>query len=160
MKVKVGDQEVVLDPKYLEVSEVNLNDFLKTFAGIYSYYGAMCNKAQFIQHLTEDRYDQVSSERFQWYKENEGGSDKLVEAKVAVHESVIKAQRASREAKYIAQLLFAYVRSLDKAHENALNLGYNVRKEIDKIFPQTIKQESDIPADVEAQIGKIFEAAE
>ena len=161
MKVKVGDQEVVLDPKHLEVSEVSMNDFLKNFAALYSYYNAMWAKSQFIQHLTEDKYDQVASERFQHYKESEGGSDKLVEAKVTVSEKVIAARRAAREAKYICQLLFTYLRALDKAHENALNLGYNIRKEIDKIYPQHIHGEADgldkdgLPMDVDKQVEKL-----
>ena len=110
MKVKVGEAEVILDPKHLEVDEVTLNDFLKNFASLYGYYNAMCAKSQFIMHLTEDKYDQISSERFQYYKENNGGSDKLCEAKTTVSEKVIVARRAAREAKYIYQLLFAYLR--------------------------------------------------
>ena len=162
MKVKVGDAEVILDPKHLEVSEAGLNDFLINFASTYAYYNSCWAKAQFIQHLTEDKYDQVASEKFQYYKENDGGSDKLCEAKTAVSEKVIAARRAAREAKYICQLLFTYLRSMDKAHENVLNLGYNIRKEIDKIYPQTIYHkgyDDDLPMDVDKQVEKMIAGA-
>ena len=158
MKVKVGDIDVILDPKNLEVNEVTMTDFLKNFASLYSYYNAMASKAQFIQHLTDDKYEQVASERFQHYKENEGGSDKLVEAKVTISEKVMAARRAAREAKYIYQLIFGYLRAMDKAHENCLNLGYNIRKEIDKIYPQHIHGDLDkdgLPHDVDKQVEKL-----
>lgn len=152
MKIKVGDQEVTLDPKNLEVDESTMNDFLKTFASKYNYYNAMWAKAQYIQYIAEDRHEAIASERFQWYKENEGGSDKLVEAKVKMAEIVMKAKKTARDAKYVSQVLFTYLRSMDKAHENALNLGYNVRKEMDKLFPQHIKGNSY--EDVDAAVAK------
>ena len=155
MKLKIGESEVDLDPKHLEVNEENLNEHLKTFAGTYSYYNAMLSKAQFIQFLTEDKYEQTYSERFQYYKDNEAGSDKRAEAKTTINDNVIKAKRAVREAKYISQLTLGYVRALEKAHENALNLGYNIRKEIGSIYPQVIR-ESGIPADIEKQAEQLF----
>lgn len=153
MKIKLDGVEVDLDTKNLEIDEVNLNDFLKDFAGTYNYFNQCWVKAQYLQHLSEDRYDTVFCERFQWYKENDGGSDKLVEAKVKMSDVVIKARKSSRDAKYISQLLFTYLRALDKAHENALNLGYNIRKEMDKLFPKSIKTNDP---EVDAQIAAMF----
>ena len=123
MKVKVGESEVDLSATHLTVNEESLNDHMKSFASIYAYYNAQCVRAQFIQHITEDKYDQILSEKYQGYKENGDGSDKLCEAKAKVSDKVITALRNAREAKYIAQLMYAYMRSLDKAHECALNLG-------------------------------------
>ena len=48
---------------------------------------------------------------------------------------------------------------MDKAVENALNLGYNIRKEIDKIHPQTVAgkgYDDDLPLDVNAQVEKMI----
>lgn len=159
MKVKVGDQEVTLESKHLEVAEHNLNDFLINFASIYNYYNMAWAKAQYILHLMEDRHEVSYSERFQFYKENEGGSDKLVDAKVKMHEQVVSAKKAGRDAKYAERLLYTYLRALDKANENALNLGYNIRKEMDKIYPQVVKG-TELQGDVDAQVAKLLSEGE
>lgn len=156
MKVKVGEHEVTLDSNFLEVTEEGLNDFLKKFAGIYNYYYMMWCKAQHIYQLAEDKYDVMITDRYQWFKEHEGGSDKLAEAKARVNESVIQARKVARDAKYVAQLLNSFLRAMDKAHENALNLGYNLRKEMDKLFPQEVKGISR-NAEVDAEVAKFFQ---
>ena len=156
IKVKIGDDEVVLEEKHLLVDEVNLNEFLKKFASIYNYYNTMWANAQYLYYCADDNLDVKYGERFQFYKENEGGSDKLVEAKVKSHPDVINARALSRQAKYAMQLLFTYLRAMDKAHENALNLGYNIRKEMDKLFPQSIKGTDTIGPDVEKQLDEMF----
>ncbi len=156
MKIKIGDIEVVLEEKHLLVDEVNLNEFLKRFSSIYNYYSTMWAKSQYLHNLAEDNFDVKYGERFQFYKENEGGSDKLVEAKVKSHPDVIQARAISRQAKYAMQLLHTYLRALDKANTNALNLGYNIRKEMDKIFPQSIKSVEGVGLDVEKQLDEMF----
>lgn len=159
MKVKIGDEEVVLDEKNLEVDESNLNEFLKNFASIYNYFNNKWAKAQYLHYCAEDNLDVKYGERFQFYKENEGGSDKLVEAKVKSHPDVVAARSLARQSKYAMQLLYTYLRSLDKAQENALNLGYNIRKEMDKIFPQAIKGDSAVStagAGVDKQLDAMF----
>jgi len=156
MKVKIGDEEVILDPKHLEVDEVGLNEFLKNFASIYSYYNNKWARAQFIHYCAEDNADVKYSERFQFYKENEAGSDKLVDAKAKTHPDVVQARQVSRNAKYAMQLLYVYLRALDKAHENALNLGYNIRKEMDKLFPKSISSTDGLDSDVDKQIDRLF----
>ncbi len=156
MKVKIGDTEVVLEEKHLAVDEVSLNEFLKKFASIFNYYSTMWAKAQYLHYVAEDKVDVTYGERFQFYKENEGGSDKLVDAKVKSHPDVINARALARNAKYAMQLLNTYLRAMDKAHVNALNLGYNIRKEMDKIFPQSIKNVGSIDADVDKQLDEMF----
>jgi hypothetical protein len=156
MKIKVGEHEVVLDPKHLEISEEGMNDFLKNFAGLYNYYHMMWSKAQYLHYKLEDRHDVLLAERYQWYKENEGGSDKLAEAKARISEQVIQAKKSARDAKYVMQVLNSYIRALDKAHENALNLGYNIRKEIGHLFPQEVRGPLRTAA-IDAEIAKFFE---
>jgi len=143
MKLKVGEEEVFLDPQNLEVDEVNMNDFLKKFPGIYNHYNTMWAKAQLIQRTVEDRYENILNDRYVFFKQNDGGSDKLAEAKAKIHEGVVQAKKTMQAAKYVTQQLHAYLRSLDKAHEDALNLGYNIRKEMDKLYPQTISASQD-----------------
>ena len=138
MKIKLGEEEIDLDESNLEISEVKMNDFLKNFAAKYNYYNHAWAKSQYLNHLAEDRYEAMYYEKFQFYKEN-GASDKLAEAKSKANEDVQATRKVVRNSKYIMQLLFTYLRALDKAQENALNLGYNIRKEMDKLFPQSIK---------------------
>jgi len=155
MKVKVGDNEVNLDPKNLDVDEVNMNEFLKEFAGTYNHYATQWATAQYIQRSAEDRYDITYAERFRFYKENDGGSDKLVEAKVKVHDAVVEAKRKVQQSKYVTTLLNSYLRSLDKAYESALNLGYNIRKEMDKLYPKSV---SEFPKNVDEEVAKVCAA--
>ena len=143
MKLKVDEEEVFLDPTNLEVDEVNLNDFLKEFSGTYNYYNTMWAKAQLIQRTFEDRYENTLNDRYVFFKMNDGGSDKLAEAKAKIHDSVVQAKKTMQTAKYVTQQLNGYLRSLDKAHEDALNLGYNLRKEMDKLYPNSIGASAD-----------------
>lgn len=156
MKIKLGEEEIDLDEDNLIVSESNMNEFLKKFAGIYNYYNNAWAKSQYLNHAAEDRYDALYNEKFTFYKENGGASDKLAEAKAKANEEVQAAKKSVRNSKYIMQLLFTYLRALDKAQENALNLGYNIRKEMDKIFPQAIKGMPANHSDADHEVSKLF----
>jgi len=136
--IKVLGEDVMLDSDLLEINEVNLNDFFSTFASKYSYYNQKWAEAQYVCHKAEDLHEIAYAKTFKQYKDD-GGSDKYAEAKAKAHPEVIDAKSKVRAAKMNTQMLWVYIRSLDKAHENALNLGYNIRKEIEKLFPQEIK---------------------
>lgn len=135
----IGNDEVLLDPEYLKVSEITLNDFLCSFGGIYEYYSRKWAESQFLHYCAEDRHDQLYNEKFRFYKED-GGSDKMAEAKAKSHNDVVELRQAARRAKLTMQLIYGYLRALDKTHENAINLGYNVRREMDKLYPNEIKR--------------------
>ena len=150
--VRVGNEDVILDDANLIVSEVGLNDFLCKFAGIYNYYTGKWAEAQFLNYLMDDQYDALQNKKFDFYK-NEGSTDKLADARSKSNEEVLTARMASRKSRYVMQKLHGYLRSLDKAHEDALNLGYNVRKELDKVFPKEIKH-SDVDKKLEAMFSE------
>lgn len=141
MKVKVGDEEIDLDNSNLIFDESNINEYLKNFAAIYGYFNAMWVKAQHLNQSANDELDEASGERFKYYKENEAGSDKLTEAKIACDPIIVQAKKKVLETKFATNNLYAYLRSLDKAHQGILNYCFNIRKEIDKICPQISKME-------------------
>lgn len=153
MKIKVGNEEVILDQDNLNVDEVTLNDFLKKFAGKYNYYNGAWAKAQFFNQLAEDAYEVILNQKFAYYKEL-GGSDKLAESKSKSDVEVVKAKSRTRDTRYVMELLRTYLRSMDKAHDDALNLGYNMRKEMDKIFPSYIK--GKLSENLDAQIEELM----
>lgn len=138
-KVIINGEEIILDSKDVKVSEATLNNFLSNFAAKYDYYSRRFALAQRLLHHYEDIYEACYAKKFEFYKEEGGCSDKLAEAKSKANEEVIKAKRNMREMKFRKDLIWSFLRTLDKAHENALNLGYNIRKEMDKIGVNAIK---------------------
>ncbi len=144
MKIQLDGEIIDLDPANLEVDESVLNEFLKQFSSKYSYFNALHAKAQYLLGLAEDRLDAQAGVVFKTHKTNEGGSDNLVKSKVDCDDAVMMAKRDLREAKYKSQLIYGYLRSLEKSFDVCLNLCYNVRKEISKIFPQHVKYTEDI----------------
>jgi hypothetical protein len=151
--IKIGQEEVQLDPGNLQVNESNLNDFLSKFPGIYSYYNAKWVESQYIQYQTEDYYDEVYCKKFKFFKD--GSSDKLAEAQSKADDQVIEAKKEARKAKLNAQLLYGYLRALDKCFECAINLGYNMRREMDKLFPRDIKKSAS--SSIESQLDQMFD---
>jgi hypothetical protein len=123
------EEEVVLDPEHVQFTESSLNEFLQKAPGWFSYYSAKQSHAQYVASLHEDKYDQIYSDKFRFYKA-EGGSDKLAEANSKTDSQVIEALKAARKAKENVAQISGFLRALDKANQNALNLGYNLRKEM------------------------------
>lgn len=149
-KIEINGEEVALDPADLEFSEANLNDFLCKLPARYAYYSAKWAEAQHLNYCCEDVQEGIYAQKFELYK-NQGGSDKLADARASADKEVTDARRAARKAKLYMQEIYGYLRALDKAHENALNLGYNIRKEMDKIHPGIKKQR-----DFDSELEKMF----
>jgi hypothetical protein len=102
---------------------------LQKAPGWFSYYSNKQARAQYIASLHDDKYEQVYSDKFRFYKA-EGGSDKLAEASAKTDPEVVDALKRSRKAKENLTYISGFLRALDKANQNALNLGYNLRKEM------------------------------
>lgn len=153
-KVTVNGEEVVLDPANLRFDEVTLNDFIKKFSANYAYYNQKWAEAQHAHYCAEDEYDTIYAQKVVHYK-TEKASDKLADARAKSDEEVVEALKAVRLAKLQMQELYGYLRSLDKAHDDALNLGYNIRKEMDKIHPG-IREPSNI-RDYDAELDKLLQ---
>ena len=132
IKLSSDDEEINLNPEHLQFTEATLNEFLKNSPSWFSYYSQIQSRAQLIATMYEDRHEQIYSEKFKIYK-TEGGSDKFVEASAKTDPDVINALKNARKAKENLNCISGFLRALDKANQNALNLGYNMRKEMDKI---------------------------
>jgi hypothetical protein len=132
IKISAEDEEVILNTEHLMFTDATLNDYLIKAPGWFAYYNQAHARAQYVSSIYEDMYDQVYSEKFRHYKAA-GGSDKLAEASARVDPDVIEALKRTRKAKENMNQIAGHLRSLDKANQNALNLGYNIRKEMDKL---------------------------
>lgn len=135
--IKLGEEEIALDPEHLEFTEATLNDYLQKSSRWYSYYSEKHSLSQLYASMYEDLHEQTYSKKFKLYKA-EGGSDKLAEASSKADPEVAAALKSAREAKERQGVIGGFLRSLDKAIQNALNLGYNIRKEMDKLGKDTI----------------------
>jgi hypothetical protein len=125
------EEEVVLDPEHVQFTEATLNNFLQKSPAWFSYYTAKQAHAQYFVSLYEDEYERIYSNNFRLHKV--GSSDKLAEALAKIEPEVQEALSKIRIAKENLAIIIGYVRALDKAIQNALNLGYNLRKEMQQL---------------------------
>lgn len=132
--IKIGNEEVSLDTSLLKFTESTINKFLELYAEKYDYFLTKHAKAQYIHARSEDRYDALYAERFKTFKE-EGGSDKLCESKTICDADVQSALATMRLAKHNVNILWGFLRAMDRAHEDAMQTCYNLRKELDKLYP-------------------------
>lgn len=142
--IKLGEQEIILDTKHLEFSESNIMGYMAEFGGIYNYYAQRTADAEALLEKAERYHESKYLEKFQQAKEL-GGSDKMAEAKARTDEEVQKLNDFVINIHGSVLKLKAFVKSLDKAHENAQNLGHFLRKEMDKLMSSwpSEKPESD-----------------
>ena len=128
----LGEQEIDLDPDKLKFNEQTISDYYQNEGGNYDYYSSQLAYADFLLSKRELAYDVIYNEKFASNKEL-GGSDKYVEAKTKSDEDVFEAKEDVITAKYKKSLLQQHIRSWDRNHDNALNLGHMLRKEMDKL---------------------------
>ncbi len=131
--IKVGKDEIELDESILDVKNETINEFLSKYASWYRYYQTKHNDANFIAKSYSDKYSSLVHSKFKYYKETLNCSDKLAEACAKSDEEVLAYQEKVRMAEYVKDELWGFLRSMDYAHENALQICYNIRKEMDKI---------------------------
>ncbi|MGF2053134.1 hypothetical protein, partial [Enterococcus casseliflavus] len=84
--------------------------------------------AQYIASRYEDAYDNLYYKKFCEFKET-GMAVATAEATAKCDPDVVEAQEKARISKRVKDQLWGFLKSMDKAHENVLNLAYNVRKE-------------------------------
>ena len=138
MIVKIGKEEVNLDDAVLKFSPETINDFLATYAALHRYYHDKYADASYIASKYKDSYNNTYNMKLQDYKVSKGCSDKLAEAVAKSDSEVITAQEKMRAAEYVKTLVWGFLRSMDYAHEDAKEMCYNLRKELDKIYPSHI----------------------
>ena len=140
MLIKLGNNEINLDQGLLKFDEHTINKFLQNFASNYNTYCEAHSDAQFIHSRFEDTYDALYSGKFRQYRE-ESSSDKVAEMKTKSDTEVQEALENVRVAKRNVNLIYGYLRSMDRAHDDAITTCHNMRKELDKLFPSYVKRE-------------------
>jgi hypothetical protein len=128
----LGEQEIDLNPERLKFNEQTISQYYQDEGGYYDYYSSQLAYADFLLSKRELAYDVIYNETFAANKEM-GGSDKYVEAKTKANDEVVAAKEDVITAKYKKGLLQHHIRSWDRNHDNALNLGHMLRKEMDKL---------------------------
>src|SRR4051812_18799816 len=141
MKVlKIGNEDVEIDEKILNVTPENINEFLSKYAAWHRFYQTKHNDASYIAKCYNDQYNKILNQKFRAYKQEGNLSDKMAEASAKSDEEVLAAQEKLRQAEYIKDELFGFLKSMDYSHENSLQICYNIRKEIDKISGSYVKK--------------------
>lgn len=141
--VKLADKEINLNPELLKFDEHNINQFLQNFAANYNQYYEHHSDSQYVHSKYEDRYDAVYAEKFKEYRE-ESSSDKMADMRTKADKDVQDALENVRLAKRNVNLIWGYLRSMDRSHEDAMQFCYNLRKELDKLFPNYVKKIEDV----------------
>lgn len=131
-KIKIGDQEILLDNTRLAFNEISLNNFMENLALWYDYFSQKLAEAEAILAYKEYEYEILFSTKYEQSK-TEGCTDKLAEANAKKDAEVCNAKRDIIAAKHKVTLLKQHLRSWDKAHENAQSRGHMIRKEMDKL---------------------------
>jgi hypothetical protein len=138
MIIKVGREEVDLDKSILKFSPETINDFLANYASLASHYNDKHADASYISSKYKDSYNNLLSLKFKDSKIQNGYSDKMAEACAKCDPEVVAIQEKWRAAEYVKDLVYGFLRSMDDAHTDAKEMCYNLRKELDKIYPKHI----------------------
>ncbi|MFZ8477609.1 hypothetical protein ACO1MN_15220, partial [Staphylococcus aureus] len=86
------------------------------------YYHQKMVDAQYIASRYEDAYDNLYYKKFCEFKET-GMAVATAEATAKCDPDVVEAQEKARISKRVKDQLWGFLKSMDKAHENVLNLA-------------------------------------
>jgi len=132
--VKIGEEDVTMDPSILDFGETNLNEFLQKVGGHHAYFAEKHADSVWILGLYEQKYDEVYGKRFRELKGSGSGiSIPLAEAATKSDPEVVEAHSKMLAARLNKDLIGGFLKSIDKAFQAAMNYGYNKRKEMDKL---------------------------
>ena len=130
--IKLGTEDIKLDPKNLEFNEHTLSEYMEKEAGWYDFFGSKLADAEYFMQRAELEYETIYSKCFKENKDN-GGSDKFAEAQTNFNVDVCEAKKVYLAAKHKVKLLQQHLRAWDRAHDNAQSRGHFLRKEMDKL---------------------------
>lgn len=130
--LNVGGEEVVLDPANLKFNENTLTEYIKTEAGWYDNFGGYLARAEKLLQYCESEYDNLYNLRFYEFKD-QGGSDKLAEARAKTDSDVQEARKLAIEAKHLVSRLKNHLRAWDRSHDNAQSMGHMLRKQMEQL---------------------------
>lgn len=144
MKVRVTDMvgtvhEVDIDFRLFDFTEEELNENLQRGAGVYSWYKARWFDAQHAYKVKDTEADAAEAAAMVRYREA-GDAIELAKQRAKSDLDVVRARIEAHEAQRQMGYIESMLRGLDKKHEDVLNLGYNVRKEMDLTRSQHIME--------------------
>lgn len=159
-KLSFDKYEVELDSENLRFDQDSLTIYIQKEASFYDNFGSYLALAEKHLQNKEVFHEKLYCERFVEAKED-GGSDKLAEAKAKCDVDVVKVKEEIVEAKYIVNRLKNHLKAWDKSHDNAQSLGHNLRKQMDKLHGDIVSRnfynfDKEVPG-LDKEIEKISE---
>lgn len=142
-KFNVNGTEVFLDPSKLGFNEASLTNFFYEEGLFYDFYAHQLIQAEYEQQTYEVEYEVKYSEKFKAAKAA-GSSDKLAEATAVSDPELYAIKYKILDAKRKMRLIAMHLKSWDKTHENANNMGHTLRREMDKLSPRFHTMESEV----------------
>ena len=127
VKIKLGEEEIFLDPKQLEFNETTIGVFMEKAAVWCDYFGQKLADADWYLQCAEAIYEVKYSEIFSTHKED-GCSDKLAEAKSKSNPHVEEAKKSIINTRRKKQQLQQHLRAWDKAHDAAKSRNYTLHQ--------------------------------
>ncbi len=132
-KIRVSkEKEITLDTSVMVFNEATLGDYMVKEAVYYDHLGRAFAELDAVYQMRKLEVEEVEARAFDRHK-SEGGSDKLCQARADTEPDVLDAKKKMVGAQLNMRLVQQHLRAFDKAHEMAINLGYNLRKEMDKL---------------------------
>lgn len=151
--IHISGEEVVLDNSRLAFNEVTLNTFMENLGLWYDYFSQKLAEAEALLAYKEHEYDIAFSKKYEESKE-QGCTDKLAEAAAKKSDEVCQAKKDIISSKFKVTVLKQHLRSWDKAHENAQSRGHMIRKEMDKLNLDVMRNSSSLEERVDAIVGR------
>jgi len=131
-KLEFDGKIVIIDPNKLKFDETTLGIYIQQEAGYYDNFGGGLAWAERALQVKENLYERTYYERYIEAKE-QGGTDKLAEAKAKSDPTVVAMKEDITHAKYAVSRLKQHLKAWDKNHDNAQSMGHMLRKQIDKL---------------------------
>jgi hypothetical protein len=157
--IKVGDEEVNLDPGRLEFNEANLTQYLMSEGGWFNYFGQKLSDLEYALDRLEVAYETKYAEVFVTLKD-EGGSDNYVKSKTEANKDLVAAKLRIADVKYRINKIKLHMRAWDKNHENAQSVGHTLRREMDKLHTDIRHFSPSVERGLNEQVDKIIKAIE
>lgn len=131
-KIKIIGKELELDQSILQFNEHSINQFLQTFASLYVVYQEAHADAQYVNSKYEDKYDHLYADKFRVLRQD-CSSDKMADMMTKSDPELQQAMENMRASKRTVNLLYGFLKSMDKAYDSAVQYSYNLRKEMEKL---------------------------
>lgn len=140
--VIVNGKEVKLDPKNMDFTDNNINEYMQREYRWIDYFGKQLELAQKARLIAEIEAEEIYSKKYVEAKDL-GGTEQYAKAKANANPDVVEARKNVIEKKEIEGFLKAHLRAWDKNHDNAQNRGHSLRKELDKLNKDIYKTVED-----------------